>query len=705
VPQVDIRRAQRISVHEVGNAPVKVGRLTDNDLVLRNIHVSRHHCVIEKVDGTLRVRDLDSQSGTWVNGDRIDEAVLYAGDRISVGPFDLVMRAATEDIDFVSRNDALNSALKHVAVDDDTGLGIEGPAALVDDLKKQLETERKQHRKTAAQVAGLLQQVDDLQAQMAASERSGLLLHEEQPPASDERVAELEEALAEAQVRAVNAERREIERIASLQSEIEPLQLRVTQAEDHASDLAQSLDALRRETAGASAAEQIAEMEGLLEIERRRAQTAEQRVERICAQLEDAQRVVASADSAAELQSLLDAERQRADSLTARVEELELSLQSEVAGLREQRDAGSQRAQDLQQEITTLQELLREARTASETTAGDHRTAIEQLEELRSALADWQSRSEMTQRSLATEQAHAADLNRALEESWHKIDEAGTTARSLEARLQELESVQREQSERAADALSGHVSEIERLTSNEADLRRQFEEAQTHRESIEASMADLRANFESADGALRQAQARASDLEQSSTLLEDRLAAFEREMRVQAEQAAAEITVREQRIADLSASEEGLKQRLNNLEATKFAASQRAERALGTINLLQGQIRSLDDAAARVTDLQGRLAHVEQAWVAADETLEAVEEGDQSQIAAAVQQRQRIIAELDALNKARDAAVVSLRESALRLRTISERETPTVVTRQLPQPEKVGAAADGSGKKWWRLKK
>ena len=705
MPQVDIRRAQRISVHEIGDAPVKVGRLTDNDLILRNIHVSRHHCMIERVDGKLRVRDLGSQSGTWVNGDRVEEAPLYAGDRISVGPFDLVMRAATEDIDFVSRNDALNVALKHVAVDDDTGLGIEGPAALVDDLKKQLETERKQHRKTAAQVAGLLQQVDDLQAQMAASERSGLLLHEEQPPASDPRVAELEEALAEAQVRAVNAERREIERIASLQSEIEPLQLRVTQAEDHASDLAQSLDALRRETAGASAAEQIAEMEGLLEIERRRAQTAEQRLERVAAQLEDAQRVLASADSATELQALLDAERQRADSLTARVEELESSLQTEVAGLREQRDAGTHQAQDLQQEIATLQELLREARTASESVTGDHQSAITQLEELRTALADWQSRSELTQRSLDTEQAHAADLNRALEESWHKIDEAGTNVRSLETRVEELESVQREHSERAAEALAGHVAEIERLTSSEADLRRQFDEAQRHRESIEASMSQLRADFESADEALRQAQARASDLEQSSALLEDRLSAFERESRAQAEEAAAEIAAREQRIADLTASEESLKQRLNNLEATRFAASQRAERALGTINLLQGQIRSLDDAAARVTDLQGRLARVEQAWVAADETLEAVEEGDQSQIAAAVQQRQRIIAELDALNKARDAAVVSLRESALRLRSISERETPTVVTRQLQQPEKVGAAAGGSGKKWWRLKK
>ncbi|HVP73383.1 MAG TPA: FHA domain-containing protein, partial [Phycisphaerales bacterium] len=222
MPQVDIRRAQRISVHEVGNAPVKVGRLTDNDLVLRNIHVSRHHCVIEKVDGTLRVRDLDSQSGTWVNGDRIDEAVLYAGDRISVGPFDLVLRAAPEDVDFISRNSALDEALKHVTVDDDTGLPVEGPAALVDDLKKQLETERKQHRKTAAQVAGLLQQVDDLQAQMAASERSGLLLHEEQPPASDERVAELEEALAEAQVRAVNAER---QRADALTARVEELEL------------------------------------------------------------------------------------------------------------------------------------------------------------------------------------------------------------------------------------------------------------------------------------------------------------------------------------------------------------------------------------------------------------------------------------------------------------------------------------------------
>jgi len=53
--------------------------------------VSRRHCEVLKGD-ELKVRDLASSNGTYVNGQRVNEAVLKAGDRISVGPVVFTVR-------------------------------------------------------------------------------------------------------------------------------------------------------------------------------------------------------------------------------------------------------------------------------------------------------------------------------------------------------------------------------------------------------------------------------------------------------------------------------------------------------------------------------------------------------------------------------------------------------------------------------------
>jgi Protein of unknown function (DUF3662)/FHA domain len=62
-----------------------IGRATDNDLVLRDERVSRHHGRIGGRRGTLMYTDLGSTNGSDVNGTRVTEVVLGAGDRIRVG--------------------------------------------------------------------------------------------------------------------------------------------------------------------------------------------------------------------------------------------------------------------------------------------------------------------------------------------------------------------------------------------------------------------------------------------------------------------------------------------------------------------------------------------------------------------------------------------------------------------------------------------
>jgi predicted component of type VI protein secretion system len=63
-----------------------IGREQDCQLRPTSELVSRHHCVFSMDDYTVRLRDLGSTNGTFVNGDRIQgQVVLNDGDRIQIG--------------------------------------------------------------------------------------------------------------------------------------------------------------------------------------------------------------------------------------------------------------------------------------------------------------------------------------------------------------------------------------------------------------------------------------------------------------------------------------------------------------------------------------------------------------------------------------------------------------------------------------------
>ena len=65
--------------------PVTVGRSIDLEWCLQDRWVSRRHCVLDIEGGQLVIKDLGSKHGTFVNGRRIDESPLVAGDKLSIG--------------------------------------------------------------------------------------------------------------------------------------------------------------------------------------------------------------------------------------------------------------------------------------------------------------------------------------------------------------------------------------------------------------------------------------------------------------------------------------------------------------------------------------------------------------------------------------------------------------------------------------------
>ena len=71
-------------------AKATLGRAPDNDIIVEDLKVSRHHAVIALTEGRYTITDLESANGTFVNGIRIREShPLIAEDVISLGDTEL----------------------------------------------------------------------------------------------------------------------------------------------------------------------------------------------------------------------------------------------------------------------------------------------------------------------------------------------------------------------------------------------------------------------------------------------------------------------------------------------------------------------------------------------------------------------------------------------------------------------------------------
>jgi len=72
-----------------------IGRATDNDIVIPDVLVSRHHATLIPTPGGMAIADNRSINGTFVNGVRTDKALLSEGDVVTVGNVDLVSHGGT----------------------------------------------------------------------------------------------------------------------------------------------------------------------------------------------------------------------------------------------------------------------------------------------------------------------------------------------------------------------------------------------------------------------------------------------------------------------------------------------------------------------------------------------------------------------------------------------------------------------------------
>jgi sigma-B regulation protein RsbU (phosphoserine phosphatase) len=91
--------------HEVRAAALRVGRSSGNDLVLKDLNVSRVHAEIVKRPEGYYVLDAGGKNGTYVNDRRVCEpTLLRPGDRVRVGTTTLILNGSSSSpVEFTDR--------------------------------------------------------------------------------------------------------------------------------------------------------------------------------------------------------------------------------------------------------------------------------------------------------------------------------------------------------------------------------------------------------------------------------------------------------------------------------------------------------------------------------------------------------------------------------------------------------------------------
>ena len=82
-PSVDRRPTRRV---QLSDKPFRIGRTPDNDLVVSDLDISRHHAELRKSPtGNYEIIDLGSHNGIFVNGKRVSHATLTDQDIVTIG--------------------------------------------------------------------------------------------------------------------------------------------------------------------------------------------------------------------------------------------------------------------------------------------------------------------------------------------------------------------------------------------------------------------------------------------------------------------------------------------------------------------------------------------------------------------------------------------------------------------------------------------
>jgi hypothetical protein len=102
IPEYAFLIINGMQIFPLNQPVVNLGRRVDNHVVIEDLRVSRVHAQIRAIKGHYVIFDLDSSGGTFVNGVRSIQAMLYPGDVISLAGVDIVYG---QDATYLSNDD------------------------------------------------------------------------------------------------------------------------------------------------------------------------------------------------------------------------------------------------------------------------------------------------------------------------------------------------------------------------------------------------------------------------------------------------------------------------------------------------------------------------------------------------------------------------------------------------------------------------
>lgn len=150
---------------EISRTPFTMGRQSDNDLVLLDSRISRHHARLIQDERGMVIEDAESRHGTFVNNERIATCALKSGDHISLGVTDAYQ------LTFVEEQVALPRLLEQI------GKAKESAAPQLQHLGLLLQMAQMLHRAPALEE--VLTMLVDSAIQLTDAERGMLFLIDE----------------------------------------------------------------------------------------------------------------------------------------------------------------------------------------------------------------------------------------------------------------------------------------------------------------------------------------------------------------------------------------------------------------------------------------------------------------------------------------------------------------------------------------------
>lgn len=90
IPQNAVLILEGVIVHLLKEAIVNIGRKLENHVTIDDPRISRQHAQLRAINGHFVLFDLNSTGGTFVNGQRTVQCVLYPGDLISLAGVTLI---------------------------------------------------------------------------------------------------------------------------------------------------------------------------------------------------------------------------------------------------------------------------------------------------------------------------------------------------------------------------------------------------------------------------------------------------------------------------------------------------------------------------------------------------------------------------------------------------------------------------------------